>query len=299
MDPCVVLSSVAEGDRVTLNAAVADPTRGCDVNGADTPGVVVSGSWTGDLRCRRCTGWTFERVAVTAGSLRMIGGRGWSVTDSTFDGGGRGVLAVLGTGSEPSGGTDADPVDWTITRVTVGGAGCLTGEAFNHAHALYVIGRNGVPNKGRVEDSAFSHGGCGATVKLGATGNDGAGTASGDAADDVTLTRNVVANGPGLDSSGVLVAGNSDAVTIGSNDIRAAGPAVAVNGPFSGTALAVVGNTISGTGPFLYGRRFKYPDLAWAGEGVAGVVAQTIVEPGPCPPWGACADNARPTLSPP
>lgn len=302
-DICELLDQAQPESTIVLNQATAPPLElhpvtknpggGCDTH-PEAAGVTVTGTWTGDVRCHVCNGWTFSKVTVTAGSLRMIGGHSWSIIDSTMDGAGRGLNTIVGTGSTDAiEGPDANPHDWLIARSTFAHPGCKPADskAANQAHALYVIGINGQAMNGVIEDSTFIHDGCGAAVKLGATGSFGSWVGAADAADVVTFRRNTVVNtAPGVEASGVLISGHSDDITIDGNVIETRQEAMRPSGPFSGARLRITGNQIRAP-TFLLGRRWVRPELAAFGTQLAGETTQRITAPGPCPQWGTCTGN--------
>ena len=307
---CDILNDVSDGDVVVVNDGVMrgfdnlGDTKlvGCDVraNLAKAKDVTVRGSWKGDVRCRDCNGWVFENLTVTSGSLRMIGGTGWTIRDSSFDGGGRGMSSVLGTGSaDPGSQVAPHPTDWLIDNVVSGNAGCRP-EGFphpTHVRALYIIGWNGSDMGGTVRNSEFNGWDCGYTVKIGGTGNTGV-CPGDDAADAVTFTGNTIRNQPapegthhaGAQPDAMLVSTNSDDVTIVDNDIEAPRFGIVASGPFTGDDLLIQSNTVSSSERWLLWRRLSLP----CGSPVNWEEFEDFTSDG-CDGLGECTEN---TLQP-
>ena len=293
--PCARLNAARADETVVISGEMGDDREGaglgCDVHAA-APGVTVTGSWRGDLRCHHCDGWRFDHVSVSEGSLRMIAGDGWSIRDSAVDGGGRGIMAVVGTGSDDA--PDGQAVNWVIERLTARGAGCRPADDPypTHVRALYIIGKNGQPNHGAIRDSTFEGEGCGATVKIGGTGNFGSWSGAADAADDVIFAGNVIRNvGEGPQRVALLLATNSDEVTVANNRLVAGEHAIVASGPWSGLGLEVTDNTIEAP-VFMLARLWNNPE-AGALAYLYGERFVTYVDPGACPEVGACAGNRR------
>lgn len=293
--PCARLNAAQAGEAVVISGEMGDDRAGsglgCDVHAAGA-GVTVTGGWRGDLRCHHCDGWLFEQVKVSAGSLRMIAGDGWVIRDSDIDGGGRGIMAVVGTGSDDA--VDGQAVNWTIEGVTSRGAGCRPPDDPypTHVRALYVIGKNGQPNRGVIRESTFEGEGCGATVKIGGTGNFGSWSGAPDAADDVIFERNVVRNlGDGPERVALLLATNSDDVAVADNLLVSGEYAIVASGPWSGLGLEVRANTIDAP-VFMIARLWNNPG-AGALAYLFGERFVTYADPGPCPDVGSCAENVR------
>jgi hypothetical protein len=300
-DVCKLLDRATAGATITLDATapglVFASTGGVSGEGGGdahptATGVTVTGRWSGDVRCHVCNGWSFTGLDVRDGSLRLIGGGGWSVTDSHLDGGGRGANSVLGVGSTDAvDSLDGNPHDWLIARVTAEHNGCkpaeFGGDYANRAHAVYIIGKNGQPMHGIIEDSTFRHDGCGDAVKIGGTGLFAVWDGMPDAADDVTLRRSVIVNegGPG---AGVLVSTDSDFVRVEANDITAEGPAFNLSGPFDGRYFAAVDNRVTAA-PFLLAKVWNVPHVFYASQ--LGSKFVTYPLPGPCPAVGLCSGN--------
>jgi hypothetical protein len=157
---------------------------------------------------------------------------------------------------------------------------------------LYVIGKNGVPNHGIVQSSTFEGAGCGATVKIGGTGNFGSWSGAPDAADDVIFRDNVIRNvGEGPQREALLLATNSDNVVIENNHLIAGELAVVASGPWSGLGLQVRSNLIEAP-VFMLARLWNNPG-AGALSYLYGEKFVTFDEPGPCPEVGTCEQNAR------
>ncbi len=268
----------------------------CDVV-AKVSGVTVTGSWTGDLRCRNCNGWVFKELTVTSGSLRMIAGDKWTIRDSFIEGGGRGLMAVVGTGSVD--GPTGHPTNWLIDHITSRNAGCRppTDPYPTHVRALYVIGHNGEPTIGEpmngvVRNSLFEGEGCGVTVKIGGTGNFGSWSGAPDAADSVTFEHNVVRNiGQGIEMEALLVATNSDNVTIANNTLSSGEWAIVASGPWSGLNLNVTNNLIQAP-KFLLARVWNNPG-AGAFAYLYGEKFLSYPLVGPCAGVGTCTGNTR------
>ena len=293
--PCARLNAAQAGETVVISGEMGDDREGaglgCDVHAAGS-GVTVTGSWRGDLRCHHCDGWLFDHVTVSEGSLRMIAGDGWIIRDSAVDGGGRGIMAVVGTGSDDA--PDGQAINWIIERLTSRGAGCrpIDDPYPTHVRALYIIGKNGQPNHGVIRDSTFEGEGCGATVKIGGTGNFGSWSGAPDAADDVIFERNVVRNlGAGPERVALLLATNSDEVTVANNRLVAGEHAIVASGPWSGLGLEVTDNTIDAP-VFMLARLWNNPG-AGALANLFGERFVTYEEPGSCPDVGLCSGNER------
>ncbi len=254
--------------------------------------MTVTGSWSGDLRCHHCDGWVFEDVEVEEGSLRMIAGESWTIRDSTIDGGGRGIMAVLGTGADDS--PTGQATNWVIERVTSRNAGCRPEDDPypTHVRALYIIGKNEVPNFGVVYDSTFEGEGCGATVKIGGTGNFGSWSGAPDAADHVIFRGNTVRNlGEGPQQTALLLATHSDFLIIAQNTLIAGEHAIVASGPWSGQALEVRDNLIEAP-IFMLGRLWKKPEAGVTAP-LYGEKYVTYEEPDECPEIGSCVGNSR------
>ncbi|MBK9266894.1 MAG: hypothetical protein IPM54_44865 [Polyangiaceae bacterium] len=264
---------------------------GCDIH-AKVQKVTVKGSWSGDVRCHHCNGWIFENISVSDGSLRMIAGDGWTIRDSTIDGGGRGIMAVVGTGSDDL--PDGQATNWLIDNITSRNAGCRPADDPypTHVRALYVIGKNGVPNHGTVQNSLFEGAGCGVTVKIGGTGNLGSWSGAPDAADDVVFRNNEIRNvGDGPEREALLLATNSDDVIVENNRLTAGEYAIVASGPWSGSGLRVTGNLIDAP-VFMMARLWNNP-AAGALSYLYGEKFVTFEDPGPCPEVGTCENNTR------
>jgi hypothetical protein len=280
----VVISGEMGDDR-------AQAGLGCDVHAA-AAGVRVTGSWRGDLRCHHCDGWIFEGLEVQAGSLRMIAGDGWIIRDSIVDGGERGIMAVIGTGADDL--PDGQATRWLIEGVTARGAGCRPADDPypTHVRALYIIGKNGAPNEGVIQGSTFEGAGCGATVKIGGTGNFGSWSGAPDAADDVVFRDNVIRNvGEGPERVALLLATNSDDVRVSGNHLESGERAIVASGPWSGVRLEVVDNVIAAP-TFMLARLWNNP-AAGALAYLFGEKFVTFAAPGACPEVGTCAGNVR------
>lgn len=293
--PCARLNAAAAGETIVISGEMGDDRAGtglgCDVHAAG-PGVTVTGGWRGDLRCHHCDGWRFEYVTVETGSLRMIAGDGWILRDSVVDGGRRGIMAVVGTGSDDH--PDGQATNWTMERLTSRGAGCRPADDPypTHARALYIIGKNGQPNRGVIRDSTFEGEGCAATVKIGGTGNFGSWSGAPDAADDVRFEGNVIRNlGEGPEREALLLATNSDDVTVANNRLVAGELAIVASGPWSGVGLVVRDNTIEAPS-FMLARLWNNPE-AGALAYLYGERFVTYADPGPCPDVGVCDGNSR------
>lgn len=293
--PCERLNAAAPGELVVISGEMGDDRAGeglgCDVHAA-APGVTVTGSWSGDLRCHHCDGWVFDDVEVSDGSLRMIAGDGWTIRDSTVDGGGRGIMAVLGTGSDDS--ADGQATNWLIERVTSRNAGCRPADDPypTHVRALYIIGKNEAPNLGVVRDSTFEGDGCGATVKIGGTGSFGSWSGAPDAADHVIFRGNTVRNiGEGPEQTALLLATNSDYLTIAQNTLISGEHAIVASGPWSGQALEVRDNLIDAP-VFMLARLWNKPEAGVTAP-LFGEKFVTYEEPGECPEVGNCVGNTR------
>jgi len=293
--PCDRFQKVTAGSTLFISGEMGDDragtNAGCDVH-AVAPDVTVMGSWKGDLRCHHCNGWIFENLEVTNGSLRMIAGNGWSLRNSVIDGGGRGIMAVVGTGADDS--SDGQATHWLIDGITSRNAGCRPPDDPypTHVRALYVIGKNGVPNDGIVQNSIFEGAGCGATVKIGGTGNFGSWSGAPDAADSVVFRNNEIRNvGDGPQREALLLATNSDFVTVENNRLTAGEYAIVASGPWSGKGLHIFGNTIDAP-VFLLARLWNNP----AADALAHLYGEkfvTVHEPGPCPEVGTCENNTH------
>lgn len=297
----------------TGNFADDTVTGACSVRGQDAYGVIVTGSWTGDVQCHGCDGWRFEGITVKPGSLRMIGGREWTIADAEIHGGNRGQMSVLGTGS-----TDASevqtksPYRWQIRNVDVGGAGCREAgdkEFRTHVRALYLVGKNSTalgglwPNEGFVTDSKFWGHRCGYTVKIGATGGQGVHNLSGDAADVVTFANNTVEmidaelpEGVPEQAIPLLVSGHSDSVTITGNTLIGGTHALMASGPFTGHDLVFTDNTIDQP-QMIWWRRYGPPQWWQPNVPLDSPLAYLMGESfatfplGPCRGLGTCGGN--------
>jgi hypothetical protein len=303
---CDMINDAVTGATVTLTGGIMEDfdtiatnaATGCDVisNLSGVTDVTVQGDWTGDVRCRNCNGWTFENVTVTSGSLRMIGGAGWTIRNSSFDGAARGIMAVLGTGGVgPGVYSEPNPRAWVIDNVESGNGGCRpAGDPFpTHVRALYVIGWVNSDMNGLVTNSTFRGWDCAVPVKIGGTGGSGA-CPGNDAADAVTFRGNTVITSPapagtpnaGKQPDGVLVAANSDNVTVDDNTISAARNAVVASGPFTGVNLVVTNNAVTSGDPWLLWAKLS-PDCA---APFTFVEFESFTGPA-CPGLGTCSGN--------
>lgn len=293
--PCARLNAAIDGETIVISGEMGDDREGtglgCDVH-PGAVGVTVTGSWSGDLRCHHCDTWLFDHVEVRDGSLRMIAGDGWILRDSVVDGGGRGIMAVVGTGADDL--ANGQAVRWRIERITSRNAGCRPPDDPypTHVRALYIIGKNGVPNDGVIEGSTFEGEGCGATVKIGGTGNFGSWSGAADAADSVVFRGNTIRNlGDGPQRVALLLATNSDNVTVEDNTLVSGEYAIHASGPWSGRGLVVRGNVIAAP-IFLLARLWNNPE-ADALAPLYGEKYVTFMDPGPCPEVGLCEGNLR------
>jgi hypothetical protein len=294
-----MLDAAKTGQTVDVTAAAPAPPSppgqyqngGCNAN-PKAQNVTVTGAWVGDVKCHICTGWRFDHVSVTSGSLNMLGGANWIIDGGTFDGGARGGNYVIDVAPVDETYTGMDqPHDWTIRGVTVRNPGCSPNQQ-NWAHALYIDGKNGIPLHGIVENSTFSGRGCAAVVKIGGTGNYGASKRSPDAADFVTLRGSTVTvtDSSGAEPQAVLVATDSDGVTITDNHLVSPKFAVYLAGPFSGEGLKVTDNKISAP-QFLLAQVWNIPSLAPIGAG--GTKFLTYASPtSSCGEVGVCTGNS-------
>jgi len=293
--PCERLNAALPGELVVISGELGDDRAaeglGCDVH-AEAPGVKVTGSWSGDLRCHHCDGWVFENVEVSDGSLRMIAGDKWTIRDSLVDGGGRGIMAVVGTGSDDT--ASGQATNWLIERVTSRNGGCRPADDPypSPVRALHIIGENGVPNFGVVRDSTFEGEGCGATVKIGGSGDFGSWSGSPDAADHVVFRGNTIRNvGEGVEQTALLLSTNSDYLTIARNTLISGEHAIVASGPWSGEELEVRDNVIEAP-IFMLGSLWNKPE-AGATAPLFGEKFVTYAEPGECPEVGTCVGNTR------
>lgn len=315
---CERLNAATSGETIWVDGgALPDVTAGgtskdfaCDVRATGVDAVTVSGHWTGDLHCRDCDGWVFTDVVINPGSLRMIGGTGWTITKTTIVGGNRGLMAVMGTGADDSLSTPS-PTRWSISDVDVGGAGCRPAGDPNpsHVRALYLNGRNGTPNDGFVVDSRFWGAPCGYTAKVGSTANFGVHAYSGDAADNVTFARNTVEvvdvalpEGVPRQATPLLVSGHSDNVTFDDNTLIGGDVALWASGPFTGHNLRFTNNRFDQD---LMIRWRRYGPPPWyiptvpQDSPLAPAMGETFARypTDPCPPLGTCSGNIADTGS--
>jgi hypothetical protein len=264
---CGRLKVAQTGETVRLDGTIV-----CDFT-ATQPAVTVTGTATGDIVCRACDRWSFTDVDLT-GTLRMIGGNGWQIIDSHFDGADRGLYSVLNVGATPEAG---QPTNWLIRDTVVERPGNSPEHADNQDHAVYIIGRNDVGMGGVVEGGRIIGGGAGAALKIGGTGNF---AGSPDAADAVTVRRVEVSN-PGDEC--VLLATDSDNVVVDSNIFDCA-TAVVMDGPWTGTGTILTGNAAD-AGRWLQVGFYRW---GWFGDKVFEVFPTP--EAG-CGRWAFCADN--------
>jgi hypothetical protein len=288
----LIAATAVPGDCASVEAAHANATVQmsgsgyCKMHPSSTD-VTVTGTWAGDIECHGCDGWVFTGMRVTNGSLRMIGGRGWRITASNFDGGNRGKDEVVGVGmGDP---TD-QPRDWSIDHNMVTGPGIGTGVNSNRIHAVYIIGGNGIPMNGVVADNVISGGGTGAALKIGGTGLYGSSPWSPDAADDVAARGNLVVNSAGADPTAILVATNSDDITLDQNTIVSPTLDISLSGPYSGTGLRVTSNSASAP-RFLQAKLWRVPSAGlWAPW--FGIYYWSVALPTqPCALVGVCQGN--------
>jgi len=292
--PCERLNAALPGELVVISGEMGDDWAeegfGCDVE-AHAPSVTVTGSWSGDVRCHGCDGWVFDNVEVSDGSLRMTAGDSWTIRDSTIDGGGRGIVAVVGAGTD---GAKSQATNWLIERVTSRNAGCRPADDpdATHVRALYIIGENGAPSFGVVRDSTFEGEGCGATVKIGGSGDFGSWPGAPDAVDHVVFRGNTIRNvGEGAEQTALLLTTNSDYLTIARNTLISGEHAIVASGPWSGEELEVRDNVIDAP-VFMLGRLWKKPE-AGADAWLFGEKLVTYADPGECPEVGTCVGNTR------
>ncbi len=278
---------------VTADAIVSVASSGpCQIRpDASVTNVTVTGTWEGDLDCRSCNGWSFVKMDVTEGSISMMGGKGWSILDSTLDGGKRGQFRVVGTGATHE---DRQPTEWRIAGNTIRNAGCgdPSTEAFNQAHSVYIIGGN-EPMYGLLEDNVIEHNGCGAALKIGGTGVQGSSSFDTDGADDLIARRNTIRNvEAGPDQTAVLVNTNADRIKLIDNTLEAGQLAISLSGPYSGEGFEAIDNVIAAP-RFLRVKHWNRPNLGPATPAF-GESFLNVDDPGPCDPWGTCEGNHRP-----
>lgn len=310
---CEVLNGAEQGETITLVRAEfplgdlysAKSAEVCKVKPA-ADGVTVTGTWSGDVQCHGCDGWVFDGLAVAPGSLRMIGGCDWTISNSWFDGGDRGLMAVVGTGSleDRSLSECKTSQRWRIASVTAEGAGCRpAGDRYpTHVRALYVIGDNGVDMDAVITGSTFRGRACGYTVKLGSTHNFGYGNRAPDAADGVTFTGNRVVvtdedlGGAPVQAVPLLLSDAGEALVLDNlfECERAEGCAEVISNAYPQPGQRVEGNEL--VGEFSRFMLVTRPPANWV-ESLNEALYRTryfvtITELNNCWPWATCEGNA-------
>jgi hypothetical protein len=170
------------------------------------------------------------------------------------------------------------------------GPGTGSGVALNRVHAVYVIGGNGIPMNSTVADNVISGGGSGASLKIGGTGDFGSSPISPDAADVVTASGNLIVNNPGTDPTTVLVATNSDDITLENNTIVTSTVGISLSGRYSGSGLRVTSNGVTAR-RFLQAKLWIDPAAASTTKPSGTSFYNVALPSEPCLVVGICVGN--------